>query len=400
MKTIIKYGLALLSLIGPIRASAQDLSENFSNFQLVLEQLYDEMMPLCSNLMGVGQGLAGFAALWFISSRVWKHIAAAEPIDIFPLLRPFAIGFCISIFPSVMGLVNGVLSPTVRATSAMVGDSNQAISELLMQKRKALEGTELFQMYVGLNGQGDRDRWYRYTNQGEDPQSEGFWEGLGNDYKFAMAKAAYNFRNSIKEWMSEVLSLLFQAAALCIDCLRTFQLVVLSVLGPIVFGLSVFDGFQHSLAIWLARYINIYLWLPVANIFGSLIGKIQQNMLRLDISQIEESGYTMFSPSDGAYLIFLIIGIVGYFAVPTIANYIVNASESGAFVRNVTNIFLGTTTSLPTRMMQNVSMSGDAMGDSAARNSSNMVQRSQSEPYFKDSAPNDNYMQEKLKGNP
>ncbi|MGB7526528.1 conjugative transposon protein TraJ [Sphingobacterium cellulitidis] len=399
MKINIRYGLVCLTFLGPMQAIGQDHSENFTNFHLVLERLYEEMMPLCSSLIGVGQGLAGFAALWYISYRVWKHISVAEAIDFFPLFRPFVIGFCISIFPSLMGLVNSVLSPVVHVTSAMVGDSNQAISELLKQKREALERTELFQIYVGQDGEGDRSKWYRYTNQDADPEAEGFWEGLGNDYKFAMSKAAYNFRNSIKEWMSEVLTVLFQAAALCIDCLRTFQLIVLSVMGPIVFGLSVFDGFQHSLVIWLARYINIFLWLPVANIFGSLIGMVQQNMLRLDISQIEDAGYTFFSPTDSAYLVFLIIGIVGYFAVPSIANYIVNASENGAFVRNVTNIFLSSTTSIPTRMVKQASMAGDSMGDSAARNSSNMAQRSQSEPYFKDPAQT-SFLGDKLKGNP
>src|SRR5690606_32308476 len=140
--------------------------------------------------------------------------------------------------------------------------------------------------------------------------------------RFAMAKASYNFRNSVKEWMSEVLRLLFEAAALCINTLRTFQLIVLAVLGPLVFAFAVVDGFQHTLTVWIARYINVFLWLPVANIFGSIIGKIQEKMLELDISQVQHSGDTFFSSTDTAYLVFLIIGIVGYFTVPSVANYI------------------------------------------------------------------------------
>ena len=62
-----------------------------------------------------------------------------------------------------------------------------------------------------------------------DAAGEGLFESLGNDFKFAMAKASYNFRNSIKEWMSEVLRVLYEAAALCIDTLRTFNLVVLAI---------------------------------------------------------------------------------------------------------------------------------------------------------------------------
>ena len=107
--------------------------------------------------------------------------------------------------------------------------------------------------------------------------------------------------------MSEVLKVLFEAAALCINTIRTFYLIVLAILGPLVFGLAVFDGFQHTLTVWLARYLNIFLWLPVANIFGGIMGKIQENMLKEDLHQIATNGDTFFSTTDTAYLIFMII---------------------------------------------------------------------------------------------
>src|ERR1700712_425154 len=93
----------------------------------------------------------------------------------------------------------------------------------------------------------------------------------------------------------EVLQVVYEAAALCINTIRTFYLIVLAILGPLVFGLSVFDGFQHTLTTWLAKYINVFLWLPVANIFGSIIGKVQENMLKIDMSQLQASGTTFFT---------------------------------------------------------------------------------------------------------
>jgi conjugative transposon TraJ protein len=86
----------------------------------------------------------------------------------------------------------------------------------------------------------------------------------------------------------------FEAASLCINTIRTFYLIVLAILGPLVFGIAVFDGFQHTLTVWIARYINIFLWLPVSNIFGSIIGKIQENMLKVDIAQVQNYGDTFF----------------------------------------------------------------------------------------------------------
>lgn len=91
--------LVLPAMILPFTIQAQGIADDMNGLHSVLEQLYDEMMPLCSNLIGVGQGLAGFAAMWYIASRVWRHIASAEPIDFYPLFRPFVIGFCIMIFP-------------------------------------------------------------------------------------------------------------------------------------------------------------------------------------------------------------------------------------------------------------------------------------------------------------
>nr|WP_242670897.1 conjugative transposon protein TraJ [Flavobacterium sp. IB48] len=361
----------------------------------VLDQLYDEMMPLCSNLIAVGQGIAGFGAIWYIASRVWRHIANADPIDFYPLFRPFVIGFCIMIFPSVLSLINGVMKPTVTATAAMVSGSNNAVAVLLKEKEKAIKETDPWKMYVGATGTGDRDKWYKYTHD-EDPSDESMLAGIGNDVKFAMEKASYNFRNSIKEWMSEVLRVLFEAAALCIDTLRTFQLVVLSILGPLVFGIAVFDGFQHTLTVWLARYINIYLWLPVANIFGSIIGKIQELMLKLDLSQVQSTGDTFFSRTDMAYLIFMIIGIIGYFTVPSVANYIVHAAGGGALGQKVTSLFGSSSSTMVTRTTQGAGMVLDAMGDADTRMTRSMSSSAGSSPYFVEKG---NYMSDKLKGN-
>lgn len=379
----------------PVCMQAQALGGDSQNLHSVLEQLYEQMMPLCGNLLAVGQGIAGFGTIWYIASRVWRHIANAEPIDFYPLFRPFVIGFCIMIFPSVLALINAVMKPAVTATAAMVTGSNNAVAVLLKEKEKAIQQTDSYKMYVGVTGAGDRDRWYKYTHD-EDPSQEGMLAGIGNDVKFAMEKASYNFRNSVKQWMSEVLQLLFEAAALCIDTLRTFQLVVLSILGPLVFGIAVFDGFQHTLTVWLARYINIYLWLPVANIFGSIIGKIQELMLKLDLSQVQSSGDTFFSSTDSAYLIFMVIGIIGYFTVPSVANYIVHAAGGGALGQKVTSLFSSSASSVVSSTSQGAGMVLDAMGNTAGRMYQSMASSAGSSPYFEEKG---NYHHDRLKGN-
>lgn len=335
-KTLIVF---LPALATPIFSWAQGYAGEIHSLQSVLDQLYSEMLPLCSQLIGVGRGLAAFAALWYISSRIWRHLSNAEPVDFYPLLRPFVIGTCILMFPSVIALLNGILQPTVTGTAAMFTGTNNSVAYLLKLKEEAIKKTPAWQMYVGVDGSGDRDKWYRYTHP--DGTDEGALDGLGNDIKFAMAKASYGFRNSVKQWMSEVLHIIYEAAALCLNTIRTFYLIILAILGPLVFGLSVFDGLQHTLTVWISRYINVFLWLPVANIFGSISAKIQENMLRIDIQQVSQYGDTFFSSTDTAYLIFLVIGIVGYFTVPSIANHIVHAGGAYALLYKSSNLFTG-----------------------------------------------------------
>lgn len=400
-KTVI---LTLLSALLPLATMAQDSS--IRGLHGVLDELYSEMMPLCSQLISVAQGLAAFGAIWYIASRVWRSIANAEPIDFYPLFRPFVIGFCIMIFPSVLAMINGVMQPTVSATTAMVDNSNAAIERLLERKTQAIKSGSLGQIYGGARESGDLDKWLKYTEglpeDSPDPE-QGLWERLGSNFAFAGAKFSFLVKNQIKEILSNILEILFEAAALCINTLRTFQLIVLSILGPLVFGLSVFDGFQHTLTVWLARYINIYLWLPVANIFGAIIGTIQEKMLLLDIGQINNSGDTMFTAADTGYLIFLIIGIIGYFTVPSVANYIIHAASGGALPHKATGFFTqgaistvsmaGTAAGMATK---GPSMSKDSYGDKAGNMNQSMASRGTSSGYFNEG---NDYQSGKLKGN-
>jgi conjugative transposon TraJ protein len=322
-----------VGMLFPFISHAQDtgLSGDIGGLQATLQQVYNSMIGHCTELIDVSRAIAGLGALVYITVRVCRAIAGAEDVDIRSLFRPFVIGYAIMIFPSIISLINGVMQPTVSGTAAIVNDSNQAVATLLQQKQDALQHSNEWQMYVSAGGSGDLDKWEALSGEAD----SGAFSGLSNRVKFEMAKASYNLKNSIKVWLSEILQVLFEAAALCINTIRTFYLIILAIFGPLAFGLSVFDGFGHILNNWLARYINVFLWLPVANIFGSLIAQIQQEMIKLDIAQLNNSGQTSFGPTDSAYIIFLIMAIAGYFTVPSITNYIVNASGMGPHLAKI-----------------------------------------------------------------
>lgn len=305
----------------------------------VLQNVYYQMMPLCSDLLDVSRAIAGIGITFYVGVRVWRHIAKAEPIDVFPLFRPVVILFCIAYFPNVLGFIDGVLKPTVNATAAMVQHSNDAVNTLLAAEAVAMTSDNA-PVLMAPNPQGNAQGWDKYAQPGSttDDSGGGFWSSIGAGFKFLAGGLESAFRYLFQLLMSVLLKILYFAASLCIDTIRTFHMIVLAILGPLAFAFSCYDGFQHSLTNWLARYINIYLWLPVANLFGAILGKIQQNMLQIDLARIQSGTTTLFSATDLAYLIFMLIGIIGYTTIPGITNYIVHTHGPNPLAQKVTSI--------------------------------------------------------------
>ena len=299
---------------------------NIGGLQAVLTQVYSTMIANCAELIGVSSAIAGLGTLWYVAGHIWVDIAEARGVNVRSLFRPFLIALAITFFPTVIAILNSVLQPTVDGTAALAGNANQAVATLLQEKQLLLQQSAEWQMYTGTDGSGSLDKWEELSGDAD----SGLFSGLSNRVKFEMAKASYSMKSSVRVWMSEILETLFEAAALCINTVRTFYLIVLAILGPLALGFSVYPGLEGSLSHWFSNYIHVFLWLPVANLFGSLIAQIQQEMIKMDINQLTSAGQTSFGATDAAYLVFLLMAIVGYFTVPSVTHFIVRTGGLGA----------------------------------------------------------------------
>ena len=300
---------------------------DFDNLHQILRNLYEEMMPLCSQMTGVAKGIAGLGALFYVAYRVWQSLSRAEPVDVYPLLRPFVIGFCIMFFPTVvLGTINSVLSPVVTGTNGILQTQTLDMNQYREQKdRLELEAMKRNPETSYLVDKEEFDKKLDDLGITDAPEICGMY----------IDRAMYNPKKWFQELFRNLLELMFQAAALVIDTLRTFFLVVLSILGPISFAISVWDGFQATLTQWFVRYISIYLWLPVSDLFSSVLARIQVLMLQKDIEQLTDPNFIP-DGSNAVYITFLIIGIIGYFTIPTVAGWIVQAGGgAGNYGKNV-----------------------------------------------------------------
>lgn len=296
------------------------LAIDFDNLHQLLRNLYQDMMPLCGDMVGVAKGIAGLGALFYVASRVWQALARAEPIDVYPLLRPFVIGLCIMFFPTfVLGTINAVMSPVVKGTHTILETQMTDVHALQVEKEQLEYDARLREGKAWLVDDEVYDQKMKDLGIFDTGEIIGMWA----------ERTWYDMKIFFRDLIRDFFELLFNAAALTIDTLRTFFLVVLSILGPLAFALSVYDGFQSTLTNWISRYISIYLWLPIADLFSALLSKIQALMLQMDIDMLRDPSYVP-DASNGIYIIFFIIGIIGYFSIPSVAGWVIQAGGGGA----------------------------------------------------------------------
>ena len=191
--------------------------EDWGNLHGILRELHDRMLSLCGDLTGVATGIAGLGALLYVSYRVWQALARAEPIDLFPLLRPFCIGLAILLFqPVVLNTLNGVLSPLVVGVHQML--ERETLNMLDYQQKKdrlEWEDQQRNSIYGVLSPDQDYDGKLRQMQLPDGDQ-----QVLNAMYEMSKMFSMKHWLLCFVRWLLE---LLFDAASLVIDVLRTFH---------------------------------------------------------------------------------------------------------------------------------------------------------------------------------
>ena len=301
----------------------------FDNLHQILRSLYEQMMPLCEDMAGVAKGIAGLGALFYVAYRVWQSLARAEPIDVFPMLRPFAIGLCIMFFPTVvLGTINSILSPVVQGTAKMLEAETLDMNTYRQQKDK-LEYEAMMR---------NPETAYLVSNEEFDKQLEEL--GWSPSDMVTMA-GMYIDRGNVQH-EKEHPRLLPRDTGTAVPSRRPRDRHRPHLL-PRGAGDTRSDSlrhigvgrFQSTLTQWICRYIQVYLWLPVSDMFSTILAKIQVLMLQSDIERMQADPNFSLDSSDGVYIVFLCIGIIGYFTIPTVAGWIIQAGGMGGYNRNM-----------------------------------------------------------------
>ena len=264
-------------------------------------------------LVDMARAIGGIAAFFYISKRIYEQLIADNPVSILPLLRPFALVLVITFWGP---FVNLLLVPTkglTKLSEEVYADKKHIVKQRLDEKHDAILAADLPVFYE--NEEKEAALWDKGINL------------LLTSYNIITGRAIQNQINFyIMDAIRQLLESFFEVLVYLIAFLRTVFCVLLVIFGPLVFAISIFDGFQDNYLQWIARFINVNLYLPIALLILSLVQEILIYVLELEIEQINAMAVYLSQQFYVSNLVVPICGIIGMAMVPKIASWIVQAS--------------------------------------------------------------------------
>lgn len=125
--------------------------------------------------------------------------------------------------------------------------------------------------------------------------------------------------------ITALFTVIAEMAIIILNIIRGFFLIVLSIFGVFVIALSSFPTLEGSFTQWLTKYINVYLWLAIGFILQSVLVKVQLISSVKGLTNPDDISTTGFQLWN---LLISLCTIIGYFAVPTLSSWLVNAATN------------------------------------------------------------------------
>ena len=149
--------------------------------------------------------------------------------------------------------------------------------------------------------------------------------------------------NKLVKWKDSLVSITLSCLLFCASFITrilgaTLNLILYT-LGPVIIALSAIPVFSDGWKNWISKYIWVQLFTPVARVISWVLQCIENLVLQQDITRCQNildnfekyGGISMDTNFSGgvAYTGFMIVGIVLFMAVPSIASWIINTSGGG-----------------------------------------------------------------------
>lgn len=282
------------------------------------DEMVNNILSSMNGLKNVCFLMCGLFALLYFANILMKTWAKGEAFDFHSLFRPFIIGIVILNFNIVYEGIDAIAKPITTYV-----ESISEVQETITKKEKQYEEAE--------------KKYNQKVDEIVTKQDLGFFdkaEQFVDNFSFYALDV-------LMDGIEIILCIIYSALKITLRAFNITFRVILIVFGPIAFSLSIIPYFKDNWKSWIAKYINISLYLPVAATIDVILYEFRKILLDLEISKFNEavkeiensnSIFGVDAPFQASLItcLFMIIFIALYLIIPSIVNLIIDKGDNSA----------------------------------------------------------------------
>ena len=274
--------------------------------------LHEVTGEIVGGKLGVFQNLAAvlaaMLAAYTLVSTTSEYVGGGQKVG-WQVLRPLVILFIVMNFSLVCSTLDSVVNIFTREIAEASDSSLSELNAVVSDAFSSLKDSE-------LNAAKEAD---------ELAESEGwsFWRKLKEGVKIAASAYFKTAQVSVLTVLTFAGRLLTELVFFVFEVLAALYIALLRLLGPFALAVSVIEAWKDGVAAWVARYIQISLWVPVGYIVICLLTGFYRAVCQLLIGGGLEGGIFLIGLGLTAATVAAIM------AIPKISSWVINSAGSG-----------------------------------------------------------------------
>lgn len=285
--------------------------------------LQDTVQEYVQALTTPAQLLCGLFAFIYVGMGIWGCWTNGKSIDFYRLIKPFAVGLVIVFFSAFTSLLNMVVYPIELATSNIA-------NTLTVQYADAQQNYHQTETNV-RNAMAAYQR--EYSNELTSSEAES-----------SPASLQLHTYQTTLHVLCNLAQMALTGVVLFMKVYVVLAKLVLLLIGPFAFALSLLPGFGANIAKWVSHYVRILLYVPLCCIVSSLVAVLFSTCLYPALvnlfANLPTSDYNLVQYQQAStgqltahffVLLFHGIAIALYACIPTFSKWILSV---GSLSRN------------------------------------------------------------------
>lgn len=301
----------------------------------MLDGMAENAFEISGSFVSVAKILAATFCIIYFSIEGYKMLVLESRVQIMPLLKPIVLSFIVMGWGSFISIIDVPLKEIQQTGRKAINVQLQNIEDIHAEHVLQLDSIVFLVEQAGTNVEMQIN-----NNDGEAMDKAGIDKGffaqkLANLGSWMMARIKMLFVLIF----NRLLLLLWQVSYYFVLMYAILYKIVLIIIGPISFAISILPWFSTTWQYWVAHYIKASLYGVMAQVVFLVSTLPQTYALQVDNLAMQKvlqgdslTGCLAFAGSLGsqaeAYEISLCMGIIGMFCVPTMVNWVVQVGTS------------------------------------------------------------------------